>query len=72
MSEHQTTRHKSARRGRIAATVSCVAAALVAVGVTVQPATAEGAAPTPVTARPSRRPRRPRLRSPRPAWVRRT
>ncbi|WP_037601906.1 hypothetical protein [Streptacidiphilus rugosus] len=44
MSENQTTRKKFARRGRVAAAVSCVAAALVAVGVSVQPATADGAA----------------------------
>ncbi|WP_042383071.1 hypothetical protein [Streptacidiphilus melanogenes] len=42
MSENQTTRQKFSRRGRIAAAVSCVAAALVAVGVSVQPATADG------------------------------
>lgn len=44
MSENQTTRQKSSRRGRVAAAVSCVAAALVAVGVSVQPATADGRA----------------------------
>ena len=41
MSENQTTRQKSSRRGRIAAAVSCVAAALVAVGVSVPSATAD-------------------------------
>ncbi|RAG80701.1 hypothetical protein DN069_36775 [Streptacidiphilus pinicola] len=44
MSENQTTRQKFSRRGRVTAAVSCVAAALVALGVSVQPATADGGA----------------------------
>ncbi|MEY9870607.1 hypothetical protein ABH931_000061 [Streptacidiphilus sp. MAP12-33] len=44
MSDNQTTRQKFSRRGRVAAAVSCVAAALLAVGASVQPASADASA----------------------------